>query len=115
MTGDATAQACEVCLSSKSALKEVGGELHRAAFAHYSPPEDGWRTSYQNDLLFRCPKCGTAWLLQYWEIETPDTEFEEWGIRNSEWTRLTAEDVTEINSALASGTLLPQVRFRASP
>ena len=105
--------ACEVCSLSKDGLEQVGDDLHRRAFAHFDPPEHHWRTSYQSDVLYRCPACGTMWLHQYWEIDTPETALEEWGLRNYEWTCLTSNAVEEIGQALLSGVLIPQNRFRA--
>lgn len=103
---------CDVCLQSKDGLERVGEDLHRRAIAHFEPREAGHGVSYQNDFLHRCPLCRTAWLHQYWEIDTPETAFEEFGIRYAEWTRLSEAEVMEICCALESGDLLPQDRFR---
>ena len=80
-------------------------------------PKTAWskwaKTTHQSDVLYRCPACGTMWLHQHWNIDSPETALEERGRRNYEWTCLTSDAVEEIGQALSSGALIPQNRFRA--
>ncbi len=89
----------------EEALEQIGDELKDRAFARV--------TSYQSDLLYRCGSCGTAWLQQYWEVDTPETAFEEFGERFWQWTALTRRDVAEIEEAVKARSPLPHDRFYA--
>lgn len=96
---------CSQCQGSKDGLEQVSDELRDRAFQRV--------TFYQNDLLYRCPLCGTAWLHQYWEIDTPETALDEFGERHWEWIALTDDDVAEIEQAEDASRPLAHDRFRA--
>lgn len=104
---------CEKCSASKTQLVQVGKDLKGIAIDWYVPEDPSWRTTYQNDLLHQCTSCGAMWLQQYWECDTPETEFEEFGVRHWSWSLLDAGQVSAIDSALDSGQLLPHGHFRA--
>ena len=67
---------------------------------------------YQYDRVDRCKLCGRAWLRQYWEFDTEETQFEEWGERNWFQCQLSDDDLREIEAAVAAGTPLAHARFR---
>lgn len=80
-------------------------------FERFAPTEPGHSVSYQNDMLYRCPACGTVWLSQFWEIDTPETQYEEWGITSKVRTPLASEDLVVIEDAISSGDRLAHDTF----
>jgi hypothetical protein len=75
-----TDDGCPICRSSSRARERVSEELIGRLIEriHY----DRTRYSgvfYENAFITRCPECGTLWLEQYWELETPETTLAEWG------------------------------------
>lgn len=107
---DSTA-GCTACRAGENCTR-VGGDLHLVVFDRYEPDAPDQQPTYQNDFLVQCRECATFWLEQYWEYDTPELQFEEFGVRNRAWIALTAQDLAEIDSARASGRLLPQNHFR---
>jgi hypothetical protein len=83
----------------------MGGDLCGRAFSRIAG------VSYQNDFMRRCSWCGTRWLQQYWEIDTPETAYEEFGERYEVWTVLDERDVALIENAVSSGGFLSQDHF----
>jgi len=61
---------------------------------------------YENSFVHRCKKCKTLWLSQYWEIDTPDRKYEEFGNRNWRLTVISSEDLALIKSAIKAGRKL---------
>lgn len=105
MSGKGPELGCLECRSSRDGLEDVGGELCNRAFRRVSG------ASYQNDIMHRCPGCGTRWLQQYWEIDTSDTAYEEFGERYEVWTALEGRDVAVVENAVATGALLSHDQF----
>lgn len=103
---------CQECRSSREGLERLGEDLHRRAIDRMDVAGPEKSLSYQNDLMHVCPNCGTRWLQQYWEIDTPETAYEEFGERYVAWTALDDSDVALIENALSTGVLLPQDQFR---
>lgn len=73
--------------------------------------EPNARVTYMNDFVYQCETCQAFWLQQYWEVDTPETELEEFGDRYQRVLPLTAEQVATIRRALASGGKLPHDSF----
>jgi hypothetical protein len=110
--GDRAVGGCEECRQSDDGLEKASDDLHRTIFDRFRPSEPGHSLSYQNDFLYRCSACATIWLSQFWEIDTPETALEEWGITYRTRVALTAEDVMLIEETRESGRLLPHDTFR---
>lgn len=66
---------------------------------------------YQNDFVYKCKKCGALWLLQYWEVDTPETEYQEFGHRYRRTLPLSNAQVALIRVAVKSGKKLPHDQF----
>ena len=81
----------ESCSCPQESLVEIEGKLTGKAIDRHRPGLLGYMATYQSDDLYRCRDCGQYWLFQYWEVVTPDNQFEEWGDTNSVWTPLTLE------------------------
>lgn len=50
---------------------------------------------------------------EFWEVDTPETEYKEWGITYQVRTPLTTDDVARIAKSLAEGAHLPHGEFMA--
>jgi len=103
---------CESGCTSTS-WERVGQDLQGKAIARFNHENPAWRTTYQNDLLYRCTLCGSWRICQYWEYDTPETELEEFGVRNEKWIAVNEEQLAAIERALSSGVLLPHDYFGA--
>jgi hypothetical protein len=66
---------------------------------------------YQNDLVYKCKECSACWLLQYWEVDTPETAYEEFGYRYWRTLPLSDAQVALIRVAVKSGKKLPHDQF----
>ncbi len=102
---------CEQCRDSDSSLETIGSDLHRVVIENFEPQDRSHRLSYQNDFLRRCPACGTTWLSQFWEVDTPETAYEEWGLTYVARTALTTEQVQMIDQAILTGSKYPHGFF----
>lgn len=98
------------CRAGEHSLVKLG-ELQRIAIEKYSPPEPDSYTTYQNDVLHACEECGSCWLDRYWEVVTPERQFEEFGHRYGGWIRLSNEQVAAIYEAIITRQLLPHEMF----
>jgi hypothetical protein len=83
-----------VVVQSPTCLTEVDGQV-----------------GYQNDFVYKCKECSAWWLLQYWEVDTPETAYEEFGHRYHRALPLSAAQVALIRVAVRSGKKLPHDQF----
>jgi hypothetical protein len=90
------------------------GDLQGVVIDSPTQIEPGGRVSYQNDFVYRCAVFGATWLEQYWEVDTPETEAQEWGIRHWREIPLTDAQVSAIRAALKSGQKLRHDEFANS-
>ena len=104
----------ESCSCPQESLVEIAGKLTGKASDRDRLGVPGHMATYQSDDLYRCRDCGQYWLFQYWEVVTPDNQFEEWGDTNSVWTPLTLEQREAVDTALTTGEVLPQDACRDS-
>jgi hypothetical protein len=113
---------CEVCIGELKSFKhphltnvflhEVrDGDLKRVVIESPTQIEPDGQLTYQNDFVYRCAVCGTTWLQQYWEVDTPETFLNEWGHRHARVTPLTDSEVSAIRAALKSGQKLRHDEF----
>ena len=114
---------CTVCRQELGALEKphlsdvfaatpTGGDLRKTLFEDPADlTEPGGRISYRNDNVFRCRECQGLWLRQYWEVDTPDRAFEEFGYRHWRSTPLSERQLSVIRSALKAGRKLSHNRF----
>ena len=98
------------CQAGEHSLVKLG-DLKGIAIEKHSPSEPDSYTTYQNDVLHACETCGTCWLDRYWEVVTPERQFEEFGHRYGGWVRLGREQVAAIYEAITTGQLLPHEMF----
>lgn len=95
--------------------QDDNGDLSGLERGVIQPPEElhepGGHVSYMNDFVYECSECGSDWLTQYWEVETAETELEEWGHRNWRAVPLSPSQLESIKRALRSGTKLRHDEF----
>jgi hypothetical protein len=84
----------KVIVQSPAQLSEVDGQV-----------------GYQNDFVYKCKECSAWWLLQYWEVDTPETEDEEFGHRYQRTLPLSNAQVARVRVAVKSGRKLPHDQF----
>lgn len=103
---------CAKCRESWKTLEPEGGPLLGGAIERARYDKDVYTyVSYESAAIQRCPACGTRWLVQYWELESAETEFEEWGERHWAVSPLDYEDVAIILAAQTTGQPLPHDYF----
>lgn len=69
------------------------------------PVEAGQGVSYRNDSVKRCAACGTHWLNQFWEVDSEETKYMEWGITYRTVTPLSPAEAAKIRTALETHEL----------
>jgi hypothetical protein len=74
--------------------------------------EPDGRVTYQNDFIYRCSACHALWLQQYWEVDTPERQYQELGHRHSRVFPLSEEQVLFVRAALKSGRKLSHDQFK---
>jgi hypothetical protein len=115
---------CEVCIGELESLQHLhltnvflhevpNGDLKRVVIESPTQIEPDGQLTYQNDFVYRCAVCGTTWLQQYWEVDTPETmrRDPEWGHRHWREIPLTDAEVSAIRAALKSGQKLRHDEF----
>jgi hypothetical protein len=69
------------------------------------------RVTYQNDFVYQCTACQAFWLQQYWEVDTPETAYDEFGHRYVRVLPLSLQQVALIRTTLEAGGKLPHNQF----
>lgn len=67
--------------------------------------------TYQNDFVYECKECHALWLQQYWEVETPETTFREFGHRYVRVLPISSSQVEDIWAAIRSARKLSHDEF----
>ncbi len=103
---------CESCRASIESFEQKdlvklfksakqNGELAKSVFLQKNLDDiPNASIFYENCFVYRCKKCKGLWLSQYWEIDTPERKFEEFGQRNRRLTAISNDDLALIKSAI---------------
>jgi hypothetical protein len=129
-SADGSPPGCKVCRDELTSFEKphlvnvfvrqlAGGDLSGLRRVVVQEPtsvsEPDGRITYQNDLVYRCTECKAWWLSQYWEVETPETEDDEFGHRYWRQLPLSSTQIALIRVAIKSGRKLQHDEFAPSP
>jgi hypothetical protein len=90
---------------------DLSGLQRRVIQAPTDLTEVDGHVTYQNDFVYSCIECKAWWLVQYWEVQTPATQYSEFGERYRRDLPLSEAQVAVVSAAIKAGSKLAHDQF----